>query len=303
MCAPEVGEDSWQATTWDKLPATWPDNFDKAIRILNWRILPTLKFCPKEILLGLVVNTSKTPVEVSSSFLPPSDIDNHMTYAAQQRLDGYAEAVQHTVQRKAAFDRRVIKSKAGMVEFKTGQLVQVYRNKIALKLSTERKLTPLWSPPRRITEHLLNLYRLETLEGVPLDGLFNARHLRSFSPREGTGLAAQQKVVEERLASQESDIEDLAVAEVVVPPDEGSKEAIVDGLEELDVGDSELDVGDSEVEDLEMEIQDKEEDRCAVGFFDEDDEEEAQVDEDMGIGARVAARRRGHLHNGGGQME
>ena len=95
LCTPEVGEDGWQATTWDKLPATWPDHFDKAIRILNWRILPALKFCPKEILLGLVVNTSKTPMEVSSSFLPPSDIDTHMTYTAQQRLDGYAEAVHH----------------------------------------------------------------------------------------------------------------------------------------------------------------------------------------------------------------
>ena len=188
LYAPEVGEDGWQATTWDKLPATWPDNFNKAIHILNWRILPALKFCPKEILLGLVVNTSKTPVEVSSSFLPPSDIDNHMTYTAQQRLDGYAEAVQHAVRRKAAFDRRVIKSKAGVVEFKEGQLVQVYRNKIALKLGTERKLTPLWSPPRRVIERLLNSYRLETLEGVPLDGLFNARHLRNFSPREGDGV-------------------------------------------------------------------------------------------------------------------
>ena len=76
-----------------------------------------------------------------------------------------------------------------------------------------------------------------------------------------------------------------------------------DGLEELEVGDSELDVEDSELEDLEMEIQDKEEDRRAVGFFHEDDEEEAQADEDIGIGARVAARRRGRLHNGGGQME
>ena len=235
LCAPEVGEDGWQATTWDKLPATWPDNFDKAIHILNWRILPALKFCPKEILLGLVVNTSKTPVEVSSSFLPPSDIDNHMTYAAQQRLDGYAE-------------------------FKEGQFVQVYRNKIALKLGTECKLTPLWPPPHRITEHLLNSYRLETLEGIPLDGLFNARHLRNFSPREGTELAAQQKVVEEHLASQELDTGDPAAVKVVELLDEGSEEVIMDGLEELEVGDSELDVEDSELEDLEMEIQDKEED-------------------------------------------
>jgi len=166
LSAPEVGEDGWQATTWDKLPATWPNHFDKAIHILNWRILPAVKFCPKEILLGLVVNTSKTPMEVSSSFLPPSDIDTHMTYTAQQQLDGYAEAVHHTVQRKVAFDHRVMKSKAGIVEFKKGQLVQVYRNKLALTLSTERKLVPMWSPPHHITEHLLNSYKLETLQGT-----------------------------------------------------------------------------------------------------------------------------------------
>jgi len=126
LCVPEVGEDGWQTTTWDKLPATWPDHFDKAICILNWRILPALKFSPKEILLGLVVNTSMTPLEVSCSFLPPSDVDTHMTYVAQQRLDGYAEAVQHAIQRKTVFDRRVKASRAGVVEFKKGQLVQVY---------------------------------------------------------------------------------------------------------------------------------------------------------------------------------
>jgi len=173
LCAPEVGEDGWQSTTWDKLPVTWPDNFDKAIRILNWRILPALKFCPKEILLGLVVNTSKMPIEVSSSFLPPSDIDTHMTYAVQQRLDGYAEAVHHAVRRKAAFDCKVTKSKAGVIEFKKGQLVQVYNNKLAQTLGAEHKITPLWSPPRRITELLLNSYKLEDLDRHPLEGLFN----------------------------------------------------------------------------------------------------------------------------------
>jgi len=169
--APEVGEDGWQATTWDKLPATWPDHFDKAIHILNWRILLALKFCPKEILLGLVVNMLKTPMEVSSSFLTPSNINT------QQRLDGYAEAVHHAVWRKVAFDHRVMKSKAGIVEFKKGQLVQVYRNKLMLTLSTEHKLAPMWSPPHCITERLLNSYKLETLQGTPLDGMFNARHL------------------------------------------------------------------------------------------------------------------------------
>jgi hypothetical protein len=57
LCAPEVGEDGWQATDWANLPKTWPDHFDEAIQILNWRILPALKFSPKELLLSLVVNT------------------------------------------------------------------------------------------------------------------------------------------------------------------------------------------------------------------------------------------------------
>jgi len=196
LCAPEVGEDGWQATTWDKLPATWPDHFDKAIHILNWCILPTLKFCPKEILLGLVVNTSKTPMEVSSSFLPPSDIDTHMTYVVQQHLDGYAEAVHHTVQWKAAFDHKVTKSRAGVVVFDKGQLVQVYNNKLALTLGTERKLVLLWSPPCCMAECLLNSCKLETSAGTPLEGLFNARHLWGFMLKEGTELAMQQKKYE-----------------------------------------------------------------------------------------------------------
>ena len=100
LCAPEVGEDRWQAATWDKLSTTWLDHFNKAICILNWQILPALKFCPKEILLGLVVNMSKTPMEVSSSFLPPADIDMHMAYTVQQQLNGYAEAVHHAIQRR-----------------------------------------------------------------------------------------------------------------------------------------------------------------------------------------------------------
>jgi hypothetical protein len=291
LCAPDVGEDGWQAITWDKLPATWPDHFDKAIRILNWRILPALKFCPKEILLGLVVNTSKTPIEVSSSFLPPSDIDTHMTYTAQQRLDGYAEAVHHAVRRKAAFDRRVTKSRAGVVEFKKGELVQVYKNKLALTLSTERKLTPMWSPPCRVAEHLLNSYRLETLDRTPMEGLFNARHLRIFIPREGTELAVQQKEFEERLASQGVESGELGEPQVEALAAVEGGGVVGEGLEdpELEFEDSELGVPDEDSVD-------------DAGFFYEDEEEEQEGD-DIGIGARVAARRRGRLLDGGGQME
>ena len=146
LCAPEVGEDGQQAIMWDKLSETWPDHFNKAVHILNWQILPALKFSPKKVLLGLVVNMMRMFFEVSSSFLPPADVDTHMTYATQQCLDGYAKAVQHAVQWKTAFDCRVKVSKAGIVDFTKGQLVQVYQNKLAATLSMECKLAPCGHP-------------------------------------------------------------------------------------------------------------------------------------------------------------
>ena len=210
LCAPEVGEDGWQATEWDKLPKTWPDHFQEAINILNWRILPALKFSPKELLLGLVVNTVNTPLEASASVLTPSEVDNHLTYAAQQRLDGYAEAVRHAIRRKATFDKRVQQSRAGVVTFQKGQLVQVYRSDLMNTLSTDRKLQPTWSGPYRVLERLLNSYKLEELDGTPKPGEYNARRLRLFTPREGTELASQQKELEERLAEEEGGSEEPA---------------------------------------------------------------------------------------------
>ena len=197
LCAPDVGEDGWQSMNWDDLPRAWPDHFDEAIQILNWRILPALKFSPKELLLSLVVNTTPTPLEVSASMPTPQDFDTHIAYAAQQRLDGYAEAVRHAMDRKTRFDRRVLESKEGEMMFEKGQLVQVYRSDLAKNIGTERKLVPMWSEPRRVRERLLNSYKLETSEGQPLEGEYHARRLRGFTPREGTELATQQKEIEE----------------------------------------------------------------------------------------------------------
>jgi hypothetical protein len=200
LCAPEVGEDGWQAMKWDKLPKTWPDHFQEAIQILNWRILPALKFSPKELMLGLVINTANTPLEASTSVLTPADIDKHFTYAAQQRLDGYTEAIHHAIRRKATFDKKVLKSRAGVVTFKKGQLVQAYRSDLMNTLSTDRKLQPTWSGPYRIQEQILNSYKLEELDGTPRSGEYSARRLRAFIPREGTELARLQREVEERIA-------------------------------------------------------------------------------------------------------
>jgi hypothetical protein len=196
LCAPEVGEDGWQAMNWTDLPKTWPDHFDEAIQILNWRVLPALKFSPRELLLSLIVNTTPTPLEVSSSMPTPSDFDTHIAYAAQQRLDGYSEAVRHDMDRKTRFDRRVLSSREGEVTFEKGQLVQIHRSDLAKSISSERKLTPMWSEPHRVLEKLLNSYKLETLEGQPLEGEYHVRRLREFIPREGTELAAQQKEIE-----------------------------------------------------------------------------------------------------------
>ena len=60
------------------------------------------------------------------------------------------------------------------VVFIKGQLVQIYRNDLAKSISSERKLTSMWSEPHRVSERLLNSYKLETLSGQPLDGEYHA---------------------------------------------------------------------------------------------------------------------------------
>jgi hypothetical protein len=228
LCAPEVGEDGWQAMSWTDLPKKWPDHFDEAIQILNWRILPALKFSPRELLLSLIVNTTPTPLEVSSSMPTPTDFDTHMAYAAQQRLDGYSEAIRHAMDHKTRFDRQVLESREGEVTFDKGQLVQIYRSDIAKTIGSERKLTPLWSEPHRIIEKLLNSYKLETLEGQQLDGEYHARRLRGFVPREGTELAAQQKEIETRVKEQDKEDEEQETERMDDAAEECGENAIDD---------------------------------------------------------------------------
>jgi len=158
LCAPELCEDGWNNTKWEDLPRTWPDHFGQVIRILNWHILPSLKFLPKELLLGLVMST---PLEASASLLPLEDIDMHFAYAAQQHLSGYSQAVQHAIHHKAVF------------KFTKGQLVQVYQSNLTNTLSTERKLAPMWLPPCQVTFRLANSYTLKTLDGKPFSGQFS----------------------------------------------------------------------------------------------------------------------------------
>ncbi|KAG6851444.1 hypothetical protein C0991_009109 [Blastosporella zonata] len=185
----------------EDLPKTWPDHLDEAIKLLNWRLLPSLDYSPKELLLGLVVNTPKTDIAHASSVLRADDVDLQLAYAGQQRLDGYAAAVHHAIKRKATFDKRVLAETKNEVVFKAGDLVQVYRSDLDYTFKTEKKLLPKWSIPRRVVARNVNSYTLATLDNTILAGSYSARRLRRFWPRGGTKLAVEQAKVKEREAT------------------------------------------------------------------------------------------------------
>ena len=174
LCAPNLNDEETEQTKTEDIPKTWPDHFDKAICMLNGRLLPALKFSPKELLLGLVVNTKPTNIEVTTETTTEDDVATQMAYVAQQRLDGYAAAITHALKWKNAFDRKVLEKSPGEVVFSKGQLVQVYRSDLDYTFKTERKLLLKWSSPQRITSRSLNAYTLETLQGDPIQGPFSA---------------------------------------------------------------------------------------------------------------------------------
>jgi hypothetical protein len=93
LCTPEIGEDQQQEITWDTLPKSWLDHIDDAVYALNYCLLPALKFSPKELLLGLVINTPQTTIEESMSILHTSEMLAQIAYIEQQRLYGYDEIV------------------------------------------------------------------------------------------------------------------------------------------------------------------------------------------------------------------
>ena len=189
LCNGEAGGEDNSGPLPPDVDRNWPDHFDTAVRQLNERIIPSLRFSPKELLLGYVVNTVRTPATTLDKEPGPADSDVHLAYADQQRLDATDRATLHATQRKAVFDRSVLSSSTGEVIFTHDQLVQVHESARETTLSTSRKLRPQWSAPRRVKERVGNSYKLTTLEGFPMPGLFHARRLRLFIPRAGSPLA------------------------------------------------------------------------------------------------------------------
>src|SRR6266481_8877778 len=52
----------------------------------------------------------------------------------------------------------IFDDKVHPIEFKPGDLVQIYNSKLDVTYEMKAKLLPHWSPPRIITDWLLNLY-------------------------------------------------------------------------------------------------------------------------------------------------
>jgi hypothetical protein len=174
------------------IPSNWPDYLDIVIENLNNRILPSLKYLPNELMLGLIVNSRSA--ENPDNIGPPTEeeIDIHMALVEQQRLDGYSSTVDHATRRKATFDSKLQKRAPRIVVFQPGDLVQVHETKWVHTFAAIKKLIPMWSIPHRIATRQVNSYTLETLAGLPLAGVYNSRRLRQFLPREGTRLALNE---------------------------------------------------------------------------------------------------------------
>ena len=86
-----------QNTKAEDVTKAWPDHFDDAIRQLNERIIPALQFSPKELLLGLIVNTTRTPSLATMTMPSQTEMEVHLAYANQQRLDATDRTVLHAV--------------------------------------------------------------------------------------------------------------------------------------------------------------------------------------------------------------
>ena len=207
LCSPQLEEDNQDDARAENLTnLQWPDHFNAAIKHLNEHIIPAFKFSPKELLLGLIVNISTTPITNADSPLEQLDISIQMAYVEQQRLDRADHAVGHAMKQKILFDKRVLHSHAGEVIFEPGDHIQVYNSATQATLATARKLQPQWSAPHCVASRVGNSYVLTTLEGFPISGLFLARRLRRFIPRDGTMLATLHSMVDEGVVGLEGDV-------------------------------------------------------------------------------------------------
>jgi len=216
LCAPGLGEDDYDQMTIKDIPNNWPEYLDTAIKHLNDRILPSLKYSPNELLLGLVVNSRRTESPEDIELPTEQEVAIHLALVEQQRLDGYAATLDHAAKRKSVFDAKLQQHAPRNVVFEPKDLVQVHATQWVRTFASIKKLILMWSVPYRVTARQLNSYTLETLAGLPLTGVYNSRRLRAFVPHEGTKLAAEELVRFETFEGSEELYKDEDVGSVEV---------------------------------------------------------------------------------------
>ena len=126
LCAPGLGEDDYKKMALKDIPSNWPEYLDIAIKHLNDRILPSLKYSPNELLLGLIVNSRRT--DSPEDVRPPTEqeVALHLALVEQQRLDGYSATVDHAIKCKNTFDAKLRQQALQNVVFQQGDLVQIH---------------------------------------------------------------------------------------------------------------------------------------------------------------------------------
>jgi len=178
MCAPDTDDMEANDPDPESTPAQWMDHIDEAVHSMNDRIIPALGFTPWELLWGRRETTEERVVGDMKTETTGDDVAQHLIFLDLLCSQGHSVALSEAMRWKAQFDDRV-----HPVEFNVGNMVQVYNSWLDTTYETRAKLMPRWSPPRTVTDRLLNSYMLCKLDGTDLDGTTHARRLRRFIPR------------------------------------------------------------------------------------------------------------------------
>lgn len=136
MCAPDLDELPDHKIKPEDIPRNWPDHFQVALNALNNRIIPSLGFWPRELMLGMAL---EPPMVGEVAAEPVTErVTIQMAFVDRMRADGVAAAELHAIKQKAVFDTRVrgqlTKKEAAdldkgivptVINFQQGDLVQV----------------------------------------------------------------------------------------------------------------------------------------------------------------------------------
>ena len=98
LCSPRLGEDNYKHTSPDHITQAWPNLFDTAICQLNEHIIPAFHLSPKELLLGLVINTAAMPIPDSTMELTPDMVSIQAAYSTSTNSSWMAQVALRCMQ-------------------------------------------------------------------------------------------------------------------------------------------------------------------------------------------------------------